>query len=474
MHVPAWLPRAASARPQRIALETRGGALTYAQLDRRAAVAAGMLADRGVTGGDRVALALPAGEGFVVALHACLRMGAVAMPIDLRLGLRERRAQEASAATVLDEPLEAGVTPAGVCVPACPRPTGAPASLPGRATTVSPAASASSGRAVAQTHDLLATALVVHTSGTTAAPEPVELTYGNLLWSALGSAVALGLDAEERWLCPLPLTHVGGLSVLARSAIAGTTAVVHPGFDAGAVGAAIAGEGITVVSLVPTMLARLLDAGARPAPALRWALVGGAALDPSLAARAREAGLPVAETYGLSEACSQVATRGAPLFCTRVEISTEEEILVSGPTVAPKAAGADGWLRTGDVGRLDERGRLVVTGRAAERIVTGGENVAPAEVEAALLEHPAVAEAAVHGRRDPEWGEAVTATVVLRPHAAVTEDELRAHAAGLLAGYKVPKAVSFVDALPRTASGKVRRRALARLQPGSIGSSIDS
>jgi len=428
MDLPAWLSRAASAHPERAALETPDGALSYAELDRRVVLAAGALADRGVQRGDRVAIALPAGEAFVVALHACLGMGAVAMPIDLRLGEGERRAQEASAACVVDEPLSGGAGAAG--------------------------------SAALATHDLFAPALVVHTSGTAAAAKPVELTYGNLLWSAMGSAVALGLDEEERWLCPLPLTHVGGLSVLLRSAITGTTAILHPYFDAGAVAAALARDRITVVSLVPTMVARLLDAGARPAPTLRWALTGGAALDPSLACRAREAGVPVAETYGLTEACSQVATRGDPLFCTRVEIAGDDEILVAGPTVAPGATGADGWLYTGDLGRLDDRGRLVVIGRKADTIVTGGENVAPAEVEAALLDHPAVAEAAVHGSPDPEWGEAVTATVVLGAHTAATEEELRTHAARRLAGYKVPKAVRFADALPRTPSGKIRRNEL--------------
>ncbi len=431
MDVPAWLSRAARAHPERTALEATDGALSYAALDRRSALAAGALAARGVERGDRVAIALPAGEAFVVALHACLRMGAVAMPIDLRLREGERRTQEESAVFVVEEPLGGGVEAEG------PSASAAPAN-----------------------HALFAPALVVHTSGTGAAAKPVELTYGNLLWSAMGSMVALGLDEEERWLCPLPLTHVGGLSVLVRCAIAGTTAVLHPRFDAAAVAAALAADGITVVSLVPTMVARLLDAGVEPPPTLRWALVGGAALHASLASRAREAGLPVAETYGLTEACSQVATRGVPLFCTRVEIAGDDEILVAGPTVAPGATGSDGWLRTGDLGRLDDRGRLVVIGRKADTIVTGGENVAPGEVEAALADHPAVAEAAVHGRADPEWGEAVTAAVVLRAQSAVTEEELRAHASQRLAGYKVPKAIRFVDALPRSPSGKIRRREL--------------
>jgi o-succinylbenzoate---CoA ligase len=424
MHVPAWLPRAAAVAPERPALEVPGAIFSYAELDARAAAGASALVADGVAPGDRVGLLMEPGEAFVVALHACLRLGAVAMPVDLRLGERERAAQTGSATLVVDAPLEGAA--AG----------GAPASAP---------------------HDLDAPAVVVHTSGTSGAATPVQLTYGNLLWSAMGSAVALGLDASERWLCPLPLTHVGGLSILVRSAIAGTTAVVHPRFDTDRVLASLEGERITVVSLVPTMVARLLDAGLRRPPDLRRALIGGAPLEPALGRRAREAGLPVAETYGLTQAASQVATDGVPLFCTQVAIAPDGEILVAGPTVAPSAVAPDGWLHTGDLGMLDERARLSVTGRRADTIVSGGENVAPTEVEAALLEHPGVAEAAVHGRPDPEWGEAIVATVVLRDGARPTEEELRTHVALRLARFKIPKEVRVAAALPRTGSGKLRR-----------------
>jgi o-succinylbenzoate---CoA ligase len=256
----------------------------------------------------------------------------------------------------------------------------------------------------------------------------------------------------------LPLTHVGGLSTLLRSAIYATGVVLHERFDTERVLAELDDPGgPTLVSLVPTTLARLLDAGLREPPALRWALLGGAPLTPALLERAARAGVPVAPTYGLTEACSQVATHGVPLFCTRVTTSAEREILVSGPTVAPASGPV---LHTGDLGRIGPDGRLAVTGRMADTIVTGGENVAPAEVEAVLADHPAVAEAAVHGREDPEWGEAVVATVVLRPGSRATAEDLRAHCAARLAAFKVPKAVGFAEALPRTASGKVARRRL--------------
>jgi O-succinylbenzoic acid--CoA ligase len=222
--------------------------------------------------------------------------------------------------------------------------------------------------------------------------------------------------------------------------------------------------GVTLVSLVPTTLQRLLDAGLRDPPDLRCALIGGAPLPPALARRARAAGIPISQTYGLTEACSQVTTQrpgdgaddaGPPLFCTRVR-TVDGEIEVAGPTVAP-AVGE--WLATGDGGVL-VGGRLRVTGRLADTIVSGGENIAPAEIEAVLVEHRAVAEAAVVGVPDPQWGEAVRAVVVLR--AGATADELRAHCRERLAGFKVPKEFVFADALPRTSSGKLARGELAR------------
>jgi O-succinylbenzoic acid--CoA ligase len=188
------------------------------------------------------------------------------------------------------------------------------------------------------------------------------------------------------------------------------------------------------------------------------------------------AAVPVSQTYGLTEACSQVTTAalwdtgaalardtgaGPPLFCTRVRIAPDGEVLVAGPTVARGAVAPDGWLHTGDLGELDDAGRLLVVGRRADTIVSGGENVAPAEVEAVLAEHAAVAEAAVHGRPDPEWGEAVVASVVLVAGAQVEPGELRRHCAERLVGYKVPKEVRLVASLPRTPSGKLLRRELA-------------
>ena len=426
MLVESWLARAARMRPDATALQTADGRQTYAQLDAAASRAAGSLSDLGVAPGDRVALALGARAPFVEALHGCLRLGAVAVPIDLRLTARERAARVAGCALVVDAPL-----------------------------------GGAEGRCGPYTHDLDATAIVVYTSGTTSAGKAVELTYGNWLWSALGSAVALGLDPDERWLCTLPLSHVGGLSILLRSAIYATTAVVHDGFHASAAAAELRAGAATLVSVVPTMLARLLDAGLNHPPALRAALVGGGPIAPALLERAREAGVRTVTTYGLTEACSQVTTGGPALFCTRVRIGEDGEILVAGPTVAPGAAASDGWLRTGDLGALDSRdASLTVTGRAADTIVTGGENVAPTEVEAVLATHPAVADVAVHGVADPVWGERIVATIVQAPNVTATADELAGYCRVRMARYKVPKEFRFSLDLPRTQSGKLLRRDL--------------
>jgi O-succinylbenzoic acid--CoA ligase len=423
-----WVHMARAKQPDRVAIEGPSRSLTYGELAEEAIGVAGALQRDGVQAGDRVALALPEVSDFAVALHGCFLAGAVAVPVDLRLTEEERRARLAGAEVVLTE---------------LPSPT--PISWP-------------PGTLVGD-----APVTVLHTSGTTAAPKQVVLTRGNWLANALGSAVALGLDTAERWLCPMPLTHVGGLSIPIRSSIYATTAVVHGRFDTARVLEDLmdAGRRITLVSLVPTMLSRLLDAGLSAPPTLRWVLLGGGPISAALLERAEAAGVPVAPSYGMTETCSQIVTFGWPLPGAEVLVSSGE-VVVRGPMVAASAVDPDGWLFTGDLGAFDERGRLVITGRKADTIVTGGENVAPVEVEDVLLTHPDVADAAVFARPDAEWGEAVVASVVVRPGGMVAADELRAFCAARLAGYKVPKAFEFVSGLPRSQTGKLLRRELSR------------
>ncbi len=448
MVVDGWLARAATARPSHPALATPWGTLTYAQLQADARSGAAELEGLGAGPGTRVGIALPAGLDFARALHACLLVGAAAVPVDLRLSPAEREALLARCDVVVGEALP-----------------------------VDDGSASRGGSAGGEQHDLDATALVMHTSGSSAAPKEVELTYGNLLWSALGSAVALGAPEDERWLCVMPLSHMGGLSILVRSTIYATTAVVHEQFELDRALDAMRGGEVTIVSLVATTLQRLLDAGLERPEGLRCVLLGGGPVGGSLLDRARAAGVPVALTYGLTEACSQVATvpvvslegkrrRGAPpLFCSRVEIAPDEEILVRGPTVAPAALAEDGWLHTGDLGEIGEDGWLSVLARRAETIISGGENVAPAEVESVLESHPSVLEAGVFGVQDGQWGEAVSAVVVLRSgensDGRGSVEELRVHCARALAPYKVPKRISVSPTpLPRTRSGKLLRREL--------------
>jgi o-succinylbenzoate---CoA ligase len=429
VEIDPWLARAAARRPEAVALETPAGRLTYRELLMAATRAGGRLVLRGAGPGDRVALALPAGRDFVVAFHACLLLRAPAMPVDPRLGARERKELLRGAEVVVTTPFpEDGGAPFSVREPA---------------------------------EDELA--LVVHTSGTTRAPRPVELTFGNLAAHIRAVGAVLGADPDERWLCPLPLSHVGGLMILTRSAAAAGTVVLEP-FDADGTARQLREGDITLVSLVPTMLSRILEAGGRPGPRLRRVLLGGGPVPPALMRRAADAGFPVSQTYGLTEACSTVTlaepgdleTAGRPLPGTGLTVAADGEILISGPTVVGE------WdaLRTGDLGRLDDAGRLTVIGRKSDTIVTGGENVAPAEVEAVLEEHPRVAEAAVLARPHPDWGESVTALVVPDGEQAPSAAELRDHVAARLAGYKVPKSFELVTRLPRTPSGKLLRREL--------------
>jgi O-succinylbenzoic acid--CoA ligase len=311
---------------------------------------------------------------------------------------------------------------------------------------------------------------VLFTSGTTGAPKPVVLTRANHEASAIASAWNVGVAPDDRWLCVLPLHHVGGLAILWRSVIYGTTVVLHERFDAAAAVAAIESGEVTLASLVPTMLRRMRDAGLRGPGRLRALLLGGGPVPRDLLEWAAAAGLPALQTYGMTETASQIATlraeeavlhhgsAGRPLLGVELRIGEDGEILVRGPMVAASALADDGWLHTRDRGRLDEDGFLHVEGRLDDVIVTGGENVMAGEVEDALMAHPAVADAAVAGRPDAEWGQAVTAWVVLATH--VPDGELAAHCRRLVSPHKVPKSFVRVDELPRNAAGKVVRREL--------------
>jgi O-succinylbenzoic acid--CoA ligase len=292
-------------------------------------------------------------------------------------------------------------------------------------------------------------ALVVATSGSSGEPKLAVLTHAAVAASAHATSDRLRIDpSHDRWLACLPLSHVGGLSVVTRSLVTGTPCTVHDGFDAGAVMGA-ASDGCTRTSLVPTALARI-DPGA-----FRTILVGGQAPPPDRPAN-------VVATYGLTETGSGIVYDGEPL--DGVELRTVDgEVLVRGPMLlrAYRDGGdpkdADGWFRTGDAGVL-HGGRLTVHGRVGDLIVTGGENVWPVAVERALASHAGIAEVLVVGRPDPDWGQRVVALVVPRDRSAPpTLDDLRSHVKAQLPAYAAPKELELVDELPRAPSGKTVR-----------------
>ncbi len=404
-----------------MALVASGRELTYAELDLVASRCARVLAARGARAGRPVTTTLPPGLAFAVLLHAVPRLGAVFVPLD----------------------------------PA------APARVEGALHVGEPVDGEEAGVELARSWDPEAAHSVIHTSGTSGRPKPVELSFANHAASAAASAANLGVEPGDRWLGVLPLFHVGGLAVLLRSVIYATTAVLHERFDAERVRNTLRAGDVSLASFVPTMLVRLREAGLRDAPGLRAALLGGGPMADELLDWALAAGLPARPTYGMTETASQVVTAapgerwGRPLRGAEIEIGGDGEILVRGAMVARGALAADGWLHTGDRGHLDAGGALHVDGRLKEMIVSGGENVSPVEVESVLLAHPHVADAGVTGRPDPTWGEAVTAYVVTSAPLAPTE--LIDWARERLAAYKVPKRVELVRTLPRNAAGKLMR-----------------
>jgi len=362
-------------------------------------------------------------------------------------------------------------------------------------------------------------AAVVATSGTSGAPKLVELGADAVAWSARAVSAALGAGPGDRWLCCLPLHGVAGLAVVARAWEAGLPLEVHDRFDPAAVAAA-AGRA-TLVSLVPTMLARLLAAGDQAAR-FRRVLLGGSPIPAELAEAAAARDVSLVRSYGLTETFGGMVHDGHPLDGAAVRIGgvwtadpaasaarlpsrmgprepgghgaaraagagpadgdpendPQGEILLQGPMLFRRyrgdpartaAALQDGWLRTGDLGRVDPDGRLKVLGRLDELVISGGVNVHPGEVEAVLAAHPAVAEVAVAGRPDPEWGQRVTAFVVpADPAAPPTLAGLRAFARERLAAAKVPRELVLVPSLPRGASGKLLRRLLPEPAPQDV------
>jgi o-succinylbenzoate---CoA ligase len=338
MKLDDWLSQRSQSCPDRTALVADGAEMTYAELEAEATWVARRLAAHGVRRGSTAALTMHPRREQVVLLHALMKLGAALLPLGPRLTAEERATIVSAEEPIIDLDDPGMLTQTEADMP-----------LLGE-------------------HDMDDVCCRVLTSGSTGTPRPVPLSYGNFLWNAVGSGFNIGVAPSDRWLCCVPLSHIAGLGIVMRSVIYGTAAVVQDGFDVDRVGTALEADGITQVSLVATMLTRLLEAGV-DLSGPRAILVGGGPVPAEPLEEALAKGATVVQTYGLTETCSQVTTlapadarrklgsAGRPLLTTHLRIQ-DGEILVQGPTVAPGSADADGWLHTGDLGHIDEEGFL--------------------------------------------------------------------------------------------------------------------
>lgn len=421
-----WLAHAAAANPEAVALvDDDGTVLSYADLDAMVAAACERRRDSGVgVGSIELVMIGRVDRRLIADLWAAWRLGVVPLVIDQESPLLTQMP------TLVDEWL----------------------------TTPAPSVHT-----------------IVLTSGSGGTPRPVRITEGNVAAAVAASQERLGNASTDRWLLALPLFHIGGLSVLWRSAAAGGCVVLHSRFDERRVASALRQGTVDMVSFVPTMLFRVLEVDPGPYPGMKAVLIGGAAAQRDLVERGLAAGLPILQTYGTTETCSQVATvapgeavaslgsSGRPLG--GVTVTTGEagvgEIVVSGPTVSPGYLGEEdreGGHHTGDIGYLDENGRLVVLGRVDDMVVTGGENVHPQRVADVLTQSPLVAAAEIVALPDPEWGHALVAFVVGEE---ADRTRLERWVRERLPRHELPKHWIFLEHLPMLAGGKVNRMALA-------------
>ena len=513
-HAVALNPAAAAIVARRSTLEgaaMEGNSADYAALHRSAAALATALREAGVSRGDRVALMERNTPAFLTWTFACAGAGAVLVPLNHRLAAPELRAVLAdatprlllahadfqelvlAATRDLEEPVElAWLGPEGP-------PMGlAPAPLPGGTFLPAPC-----------TPDDVCH--LYYTSGTTGRPKGVPLTHRNVVQHALAATSELDLAEDDVWGHIAPMFHLADAwASLAITAVGGKHAFL-PDFEEASALALLAELEVTVTNLVPVMLQRMLAAAPRCAftgGSLRLVLSGGAPIAPAtVRAVLRTFGCEYVQTYGLTETSpyltlsvleprhrelpeeAQVARRartGRPFETVELDVvdgsgrsvprddRTVGEIVARGATVTPgywnrpeetAAAFQDGWFHTGDLATIDGEGWLNIVDRKKDMILSGGENVYSTEVENALLEHPAVLECAAYGVPSEAWGEEVRAAVVLTSD--VTVEALRAHCRGHLAGYKVPKRIDLVPALPRTGSGKISKRLLRDAASGT-------
>ncbi|MDF3038773.1 MAG: 2-succinylbenzoate-CoA ligase [Thermomicrobiales bacterium] len=486
LELPNWLDIASRNHPDKLALEFAAERWTYSELRQRVEATAATLARSMSEQPGRIGILSANRPGFVVAVHAATRLGIPFVPLNWRLSDAELtwQLQDAGITLVIADDArptiaETARADQGIMV------------IPIAALEHQPPARAPSPIAMGEGLGVRVNseAAVLYTSGTSGRPKGAILTYGNLWSSAIASALHLGHHTDDIWLATMPLFHIGGLSILMRSAIGAVPVILHDRFDPHWALDAI-DSGVTLVSLVPTMLERMLDIrGQHPWPAhFRCILLGGSAAPPALLETCRRLNIPIAPTYGLTEAASQVTTllpdrvsdrpgsSGLPLPLTQLRIASVEgeappgeigEIEIRGPTLFngylgdPRPRTPDDWFATGDVGYLDDDGYLYVVDRRDDLIVSGGENIYPAEIERVLRAHPLVSDAGVCGVPHESWGARPVAAVIWHGDPAVAETELRRFCARELPSYKLPDRFALVTELPRTPSGKLIRRTLA-------------
>jgi o-succinylbenzoate---CoA ligase len=491
--IPNWLDVAARSHPDKRALSFAGRCWTFGELRGSAAATAAVLSDARAERAGRLGILAANRPGVVFTLHAATRIAAPFVPLNWRQAESEIAWQIADAGItvlVVDEERAAVAKMACARMPVTIVPMAELERLP----------PPSGGPSESPRIDLEREATVIYTSGTSGRPKGALITYGNLWFSAIASALHLGHHAEDVWLAAMPLFHVGGLAILFRGVIGAIPVVLHERFEPDSALGAIE-DGVTLVSVVPAMLQRMLDShGDAPwSPSLRRVLLGGSAAPPRLVEECLRRGIPVAPTYGLTEATSQVTTllpeqtphkrssSGLPLPVTEIRIVAESgvaprreigEIEIRGPTIFAGYVGdqtegsrdhADRWYRTGDAGYLDGDGYLYVVDRRDDLIISGGENVYPAEIERVLREHPSVVDAGVIGVPDDAWGHRPVAAVVWRGEPNRARLDLLHHCRKHLPRYKIPDRFLLLSEVPRSPSGKLLRRSLREM----IGESLD-
>lgn len=480
--LPNWLKKRAAITPERPAIEFEGITYSFSELDQMVQHMAGKLAAKGVQAGDTGAILLRNHIDSVVIIHALFYLGVRIVMLNNKLTGTELawQIQDSEAKFLFSEVyfLEKinGITQ--------------------EVSTMNFYLKEELTEEIAAhivTHFYLDdTATIMYTSGTTGKPKGVMQTFGNHWWSAMGSVLNLGLTEKDSWYCAVPIFHISGLSILMRNVIYGMKMVLVEKFDEEEANRNIIENGVTIISVVTTMLNRMLVSlrDDNYPSHFRCMLLGGGPAPLDLLKQCKQKGIPVFQTYGMTETSSQIVTlapeysleklgsAGKALFPSqlRIEVDGKQaaaneagEIVVFGPNVtkgywnrldATEQALQAGWLYTGDIGYLDEDGFLFVLDRRSDLIISGGENVYPAEIEAILSAHPAVFEAGVTGVRDDKWGQVPLAFVVKTKN--VTEQQLLEYCHHHLAAYKIPREIIFCEKLPRNGANKLLRRELKK------------